>query len=134
MGVYHNIDLLRLSPQGVKAVQFLQQEIRGLAMPPSTGIELGSLDTNKSKSPAEGTAMVKKSNSRPSNQAAPQDQDAPTIRAIKSKNGSVVMITCLTCGAEAVAETCRPDIHKLSSRSASRRYLSFKMDGANRTL
>jgi hypothetical protein len=28
-GVFHNIDILRLSPQGVRAVQFLQQEIRG---------------------------------------------------------------------------------------------------------
>jgi hypothetical protein len=98
------------------------------------GNKLGSTDTLKSKSPVEGTAMVTKSDARPSNQAAPQDQEALTIKAIESKTGSVVMVTCPTCGAEAVAESSRPDIHKLSGRAASRRYLRFKIDGANLTL
>jgi hypothetical protein len=28
-GVYHNVDVLHLTPKGIEAVQFLQQEIRG---------------------------------------------------------------------------------------------------------
>jgi hypothetical protein len=98
------------------------------------GTELGGTDTIKSKSPVEGTAMVTESDSRPSNQVAPQDQEALTIRAAESEIGTVIMVTCPTCGAEAIAESTRPDIHKLSGRASSRRYLRFKIDRANQTL
>jgi hypothetical protein len=96
------------------------------------GTELGSTDTIKSKGPVKVTSMV--TESRPSNHAAPQDQEALTIRAVKNKIGSVIMVTCPTCGTEAVAESARPDIQKLSGRYSSRRYLRYKRDGANRTL
>jgi hypothetical protein len=98
------------------------------------GSELGNTDTTKSKVPVERTVTVRKSDSRPSNQAALQDQEALTIRAVESKTGSIIMVTCPTCRAEAVGESSRPDIQKLSGQATSRRYLRFKTDGANRTL
>ena len=101
-------------------------------MPPSMGNKLGSTSTIKSTGPVEGTSMV--TESRPSNQEAPQDQEVLKIRAVKSKVGTEIMVTCPTCGAEAVAEAAKPDIQKLSGRASSRRYLRYKIDGANRTL
>ena len=57
-GVFHNVDVLRLTPQGVRAVQFLQQEIRGLVMPTSMVSELGSSNTSNLPGPVAGTSQV----------------------------------------------------------------------------
>jgi hypothetical protein len=109
--VFHNIDVLRLSPQGVRAVHFLQQEIRGLVMPPSMGNESGSSNTIKSTGPVEGTSTV--TEPMPSNQDAPQDPQALKIRVNESKVGTVVHVACPTCGAQTVAEAAKPDIQKV---------------------
>jgi hypothetical protein len=95
--------------------------------------ELNSFTIPKSTNPVKGKALVAKSDHRPSKQVAPQD-DALITRAVKSPTDATIMVTCPTCGAEAVAEKCRPDFHKLSGQSSSRRYLRFKVDGTRRTL
>ena len=101
-------------------------------MPTSMVNKLGNLNTNNSTGPVEGTSTV--TEPRPSNQNAPQDQQTLKTRVDESKVGTVTYVTCPTCGAETVAEAAKPDIQKLSGRTSSRRYLRYKIDGANRTL
>jgi hypothetical protein len=91
-GVYHSIDVLRLLPRGVEAVQFLQQEIRGLEMPHSMGNELNSFTIPKYTIPVKGKALVAKSDLRPSNQAAPQE-NALIIRVVEGPTLKFEIIT-----------------------------------------
>ncbi len=105
-------------------------------MPPSTGTELNSFTIPKSTNPVKGKSLVAKSELRPSNQGAPQD-NVLTIRTVEGPtgaNGHTIMVTWPLCGSEAVGERCRPDVHKLSGQSSSRRYLRFWVDGARRTM
>ena len=131
-GVFHNIDVLRLTPQGVRAVQLLQNEIRGLEMPTSKVNELNSADTSNSRSPVAGPSKV--TEHKPSNQDAPQDPEALKIRVDETKVGSFTHVTCPTCGTETVAEMPKPDITRLSGRTSARRYLRYRMEKANTVL
>jgi hypothetical protein len=90
------------------------------------------MNTINSTGPVEGTSKV--TEPRPSNPDAPQDPQALKIRVDESKVGAITFVTCPTCGAESVAEAVKPDISKLSGRTSSRRYLRYKIEGANRTL
>ena len=128
-GVFHNIDVLRLTPQGVRAVQFLQQEIRGLVMPTSTVDELNSADLSNSPGPVAGTS--KRSEHKPSDQDVPQDPEALQTRVEETKIGPMTYVRCPTCGTETVAELPKPDITKLSGRTSAKRYLEYRIQKAN---
>jgi hypothetical protein len=136
-GIHHNIDVLRLSPQGVKAVKLLQKEIRGLVIPSHVGSEQGSINSLRTYHkllPAEKPCATGATPSTSKQSTSQEDSLVPSgIKDLFLKpNDSAVWVACPNCSFEVITEKIKPD--KYSGRNSAQNYLNFIIKGSKRTV